>query len=127
VIAVSFVGSFVMLSGILIFIGSIALTKSQRVYENAILKTLGARRYTLAAILLSEYGVLGILAGAIGAGFAVALSYLVCRFVLDIEWGFQPMLYLSGLAITALVVITVGTMASFDVLFKKPLSTLRSQ
>ena len=47
VIAISFVGSFVILSGILILIGSIALTKSQRIYENAILKTLGARRPTL--------------------------------------------------------------------------------
>ena len=37
VIAISFVGSFVLLSGILILIGSVALTKSQRIYENAIL------------------------------------------------------------------------------------------
>ena len=127
VIAVSFVGSFVMLSGILIFIGSIALTKSQRIYENAILKTLGARRMTLAAILFSEYGVLGILAGTIGAGFAVALSYVVSRYLLDIEWSFQPLLYLVGIGVTAAVVVIVGISASFDVLFKKPLSTLRAQ
>ena len=44
VIAVSFVGSFVLLTGIMILIGSVALTKSQRIYENAILKTLGANR-----------------------------------------------------------------------------------
>lgn len=43
VLAISFVGSFVMLTGILILIGSVSLTKSQRIYENAILKTLGAR------------------------------------------------------------------------------------
>jgi predicted lysophospholipase L1 biosynthesis ABC-type transport system permease subunit len=35
VLAISFVGSFVILSGILILIGSIALTKIARVYENA--------------------------------------------------------------------------------------------
>lgn len=127
VIAVSFVGSFVMLSGILIFIGSIALTKSQRIYENAILKTLGARRSTLAAILFSEYGVLGLLAGSIGASFAIALSYIVSRFLLDIEWGFQPLLFLTGIAVTAAIVVIVGVAASFDVLFKKPLSTLRAQ
>ena len=127
VIAVSFVGSFVMLSGILIFIGSIALTKSQRIYENAILKTLGARRLTLATILFSEYGVLGALAGAMGAGFAVALSYVVSRYLLDIEWSLQPTLFLGGIAITAAIVTLVGVAASFDVLFKKPLSTLRSQ
>jgi putative ABC transport system permease protein len=39
VLAISFVGSFVILTGILILIGSIALTKTQRIYENAVLKT----------------------------------------------------------------------------------------
>ena len=127
VIAISFVGGFVILSGILILIGSIALTKSQRIYENAIMKTLGTRRLSLAAILLSEYGVLGILAGVIGAVFAVALSYIVSRYLLEVEWTFDPILFLAGIVITAVVVMTVGAVASFDVLFKKPLSTLRSQ
>lgn len=127
VLAISFVGSFVMLSGVLILIGSVALTKSQRVYENAILKTLGARRRTLAAILLAEYGILGILAGVIGAGFATGLSYSVSTWVFDIEWEASPLLMAAGVAATAAVVMAVGTSVSFDVLFRKPLGTLRSQ
>lgn len=127
VLAISFVGSFVILSGILILIGSIALTKSQRIYENAILKTLGARRLTMASILLTEYGLLGILAGMIGSGFAVFLSWAVSRFVLDIEWVFDPSLAILGVLVTALLVMVVGGLASFDVLFRKPLATLRSQ
>lgn len=127
VLAISFVGSFVILSGMLILMGSIALTKSQRIYENAILKTLGARRPTLAAILLSEYGLLGLLSGVIGAGFAVLLSFAVSRYVLDIEWSFDPVLTATGILATTLLVMIVGAGASFDVLFRKPLSTLRSQ
>ncbi|MCO6509796.1 MAG: ABC transporter permease [Aridibacter famidurans] len=126
VLAISFVGSFVMLSGILILIGSVALTKSQRVYENAILKTLGAKRRTLSLILLAEYGLLGLVAGLIGAGFATALSYAVSVWVFDIEWEFDPVLMAGGVAATALVVMAVGTAVSFDVLFRKPLGTLRS-
>ena len=76
VLAISFVGGFVILSGVLILIGSVALTKSQRVYENAILKTLGAKRPTLLVILLAEYGILGFLAGIIGAVFAAVL--IIC-------------------------------------------------
>lgn len=127
VIAISFVGSFVILSGILILIGSIALTKSQRIYENAVLKTLGARRSTLASILLAEYGIVGLLSGLIGAGFAVLLSWAVSRFVMDISWDFDPILTLTGVAATTVVVMFVGATASFDVLFRKPLQTLRSQ
>lgn len=127
VLAISFVGSFVILSGILILIGSIALTKSQRIYENAILKTLGVSRMTLAAILFGEYGLLGILAGLIGAGFAIVLSWAVSRFVIDVEWEFDPLLMAAGVVLTAMVVVLVGCLTSFDVLFRKPLSTLRSQ
>jgi putative ABC transport system permease protein len=127
VIAISFVGSFVMLSGILILIGSIALTKSQRVYENAILKTLGAGRRVLATILVAEYGLLGLMAGIIGAGFAVLLSWAVSRYLLDIEWIFSPQVPMVGVVVTAALVTAIGVLASFDVLFRKPLATLRSQ
>lgn len=127
VIAISFVGSFVLLSGIMILIGSVALTKSQRIYENAILKTLGANRRTLAAILFAEYGLLGTLAGIIATAFAVGLSYVVCVYLMDIEWAFDPLLVTGGVVITAVLVTLVGVAASFDVLFRKPLATLRSQ
>ncbi|MBA2494833.1 MAG: FtsX-like permease family protein [Acidobacteria bacterium] len=127
VLAISFVGSFVILSGILILIGSISLTKSQRIYENAILKTLGAKRPTLAAILLAEYGLLGFLAGIIGATFATALSFAVSRYIFDIDWEFDYWLILLGILITTVLVMFIGVFASFDVLFRKPLATLRSQ
>ncbi|MBX3289574.1 MAG: ABC transporter permease [Acidobacteria bacterium] len=127
VLAISFVGGFVILSGVLILIGSVALTKSQRVYENAILKTLGAGRAKLAMMLVAEYGLLGMLAGMIGAVFAAVLSFAVSRFILNIEWEFDPVLLAAGTLITALVVLIVGTVSSFDVLFRKPLGTLRSQ
>ncbi|MCW5960038.1 MAG: FtsX-like permease family protein [Pyrinomonadaceae bacterium] len=127
VLAISFVGGFVILSGILILIGSVALTKSQRIYENAVLKTLGAKRATLTAILFTEYGLLGILAGMIGTGFAVLLSWAVSRFVLNIEWEFNAGLTVLGILVTTILVTLIGALASFDVLFRKPLATLRSQ
>jgi len=127
VLAISFVGSFVILSGILILIGSIALTKTQRIYENAILKTLGAKRPTLTAILFAEYGLLGLLSGIIGAGFATLLSFAVSRYLFNIDWEFDPLLTFGGIFVTAAIVMLVGAAASFDVLFRKPLATLRSQ
>ncbi len=127
VLAISFVGGFVILSGILILIGSIGLTKSQRIYENAILKTLGAKRPVLTTILFAEYGILGILAGIIGASFAALLSYAVSRYILNINWEFDFLLLFLGVFITAVLVMIVGALASFDVLFRKPLNTLRSQ
>jgi putative ABC transport system permease protein len=127
VLAISFVGSFVVLAGVLILMGSTALTKSQRIYENAIMKTLGAKRLTLAAILFGEYGLLGALAASIAASFAIVLSWAVSSFVLNIDWEFDPALMITGIIATVAIVITVGCLSSFDVLFRKPLATLRSQ
>jgi putative ABC transport system permease protein len=126
-LGVTFVGGFVLLSGVLILVGSIAMTKYQRVYEAAVLKTLGARRSALLATLLIEYALLGLVAGLIGALAANALSYAVTRYVFEISWAFEPFVSLLGIAATALLVAAVGALSSFDVLTKKPLVTLRSQ
>ena len=125
-LAVSFVGGFVFLCGALILVGSVAMTKFQRVYESAVLRTLGARRRTLVAIILVEYGLLGLVSGAVGAAAANALSYAVARHVLDIEWAFAPAVNLAGVGATLLLVCAVGALSSLDVLTRKPLSILRS-
>jgi predicted lysophospholipase L1 biosynthesis ABC-type transport system permease subunit len=46
---------------------------------------------------------------------------------MNIEWTFQPSLTIIGIVVTAAIVTLVGVAGSFDVLFRKPLATLRSQ
>jgi putative ABC transport system permease protein len=125
-LAVSFIGGFVLLSGVLILVGSIAMTKWQRIYEAAVLKTLGAKRKTLLSIMLAEYGLLGLVAGAVGTLAAIALSYSLSRFVFEIRWSLTPWLYLAGLGATVLLVAAVGALSSFDALTRKPLAVLRA-
>ena len=126
-LAVSFIGGFVFLSGALILVGSIAMTKFQRVYEAAVLKTLGAERRVLLTIMLAEYGLLGLVAGLVGAAAANGLSYAVSRYVFEIDWTFAPLLNLTGVAATVFLVGAVGALSSLDVLTRKPLSILRAQ
>ncbi|HWW77912.1 MAG TPA: FtsX-like permease family protein [Pyrinomonadaceae bacterium] len=126
-LGVSFIGGFVFLSGALILVGSIAMTKFQRVYEAAVLKTLGARRRVLLSIMLAEYGLLGLVAGLVGAAAANGLAYAVSRYVFEIDWTFAPSLNIIGVAATVLLVSAVGALSSLDVLTKKPLSILRAQ
>ncbi len=127
VLAVSFVGSFVILIGILILIGSIALTKSQRVYENAILKTLGANRRILISILLLEYLLLGLLASFLGSIFSILLSYSVTEYVLKINWEIDFLPHLVGTFWMTVIVVLVGILSSFGLIFKKPMNILRLQ
>ncbi|HYB94156.1 MAG TPA: FtsX-like permease family protein [Vicinamibacterales bacterium] len=126
-LAVTVVGTLVVLSGLLILVGAVAMTKFRRVYEAAIFKTLGATRRLIATVLLLEYGLLGLLAGAIGAGGAIGLTWAVSRYALDIP--FTPLLGLSGFGViaTAVIVALIGVASSWEVLQKKPLATLRAE
>jgi putative ABC transport system permease protein len=126
-LAVTFVGGFVLLSGVLILVGSIAMTKFHRLYEAAILKTLGAKKKLIVYIILVEYGVLGLLAGLVGSAAAVALTWAVSKYGLEITWRFVPSVNLLGVAATLLLVAAVGVLSSWDVMIKKPLGILRSE
>jgi len=126
-LAVSIVGAVALGSGALILIGAVAMTKFQRVYEAAILRTLGASTRLLATMLALEYSALGLIAGVIGAAGALALSWAVCRYVFDIEWAPAPILLTLGAVVTAALVGIIGVVASVDVLRRKPLATLRAE
>lgn len=126
-LAVSFVGGFVFLTGVLILAGSIAMTKFQRIYETAVLKTLGAKRRMILTMLIIEYGILGSVAGLIGSLAATGLSYAMCKWVFEIPWEATPLVYVSGVAATLTLVLAVGAISSFDVLTRKPLAILRGE
>ena len=86
-LAISIVGGIALTSGVLILTGAVAMTKFQRVYEAAILRTLGASTRLLATMLALEYSALGLLAGLVGAAGAMALSWAACRFVFRSSGG----------------------------------------
>jgi putative ABC transport system permease protein len=126
-LAVTVVGSLVVLSGLLILIGAVAMTKFRRIYEAAIFKTLGATRRMIASVLLLEYGVLGALAGTIGSLGAIALTWGISRFALEIPWSPLPLISVAGIVISSVLVAIVGVTASWEVLQRKPLATLRAE
>jgi predicted lysophospholipase L1 biosynthesis ABC-type transport system permease subunit len=78
-------------------------------------------------MLLLEYGVLGSLAGLVGSLGAVALTWGVSRYALDIPWRLFAGEHIGGVALTAILVGGIGVVSSLDVLRNKPLSTLRAE
>jgi putative ABC transport system permease protein len=126
-LGVTVVGALVLASGALILIGAVSMTKFRRVYEAAILKTLGASSRLIAAMLLLEYGVLGAIAGTVGSLGAIVLSWAIATYALDLPWAPTPVLTAIGVVLTTLFVAAVGVLSSLDVLRHKPLATLRAE
>jgi putative ABC transport system permease protein len=126
-LGVTVVGVVTMVGGVLILIGAVAMTKFQRLYDTAIYRTLGASTRRVAAMVAVEYGLLGLLAGALGAAGAFVLSWALAEFLFDITWRPAPIMLTAGALVTAIAVSAVGLVASADVLLKKPLATLRRE
>jgi putative ABC transport system permease protein len=123
---ISVVGGVALASGLLILIGAVAMTKFQRLRDVALLKTLGASSRVIAALLVIEYGLLGIVAGAVGAVGASILSWVVSTRVLDIQWRLEPLTLAAAILLTAAIVGIAGVLSSVDVLRRKPLAVLRT-
>lgn len=126
-LAISAVGGLALFSGVLIVVGSVAMTRFQRLYESAILKTLGAPPRTITAMVALEYLGLGALGGLVGALGALALSWAVSHYLFDMPWRPAPGTVLLGIVFTSLLVGAVGILASLDVVRKRPLGVLRAE
>ena len=126
-LAISVIGAITVFMGGLILIGSVAMTKFQRLYEAAIFKTLGANSRTIAMMLVIEYGGLGILAGIVGSIGAVVLTWSLSRYLLEIAWYPALAQNLGGVMGTAIAVGAIGVLSSLDVLRRRPLATLRAE
>jgi putative ABC transport system permease protein len=123
-----FVAAFAILAGAVILASSVAGTRFRRVREVAILKTVGATRWRVAAIFSVEFLILGGVAGLMGSllasGFsALALSVLFREAAF--RWDAAP--NLAAVALTALLAVAAGWLASARILGRKPLEVLRGE
>jgi putative ABC transport system permease protein len=126
-LAITAVGGLALFSGVLIVVGSVAMTRFQRLYESAILKTLGATPRTITAMVAFEYVGLGALGGVVGALGAMALSWALSRYLLDTVWHPAPGTLAVGVLLTSVLVGLVGVATSLDVVRRKPLGVLRAE
>jgi putative ABC transport system permease protein len=126
-LAVTIVGVFVLVTGLTILAGSIAVTRYLRLYESAVLKALGATTRTVLKIAAVEFSLLGMLAGAVGSVLAIGLAWAVCRYVLDLPWHYEPAVTVVGTCAAAAVVALIGSISSANAALRKPLPVLRSE
>ncbi len=122
---VDFMSTFAILSGLIILSGAVASTKFRRLKEAAILKTLGAKKRAVAAILGYEYATLGAIAAVVGVTLSVALSWAVMEYAVKSPWQFRPGPLALALIISIILTTLTGVLSSLDVLRNKPSLTLR--
>jgi putative ABC transport system permease protein len=123
--AVQSVFLFTLMAGLVVLIAAVQASREERRYESAMLRTLGARRSTVLKGLLSEFAMLGVLAGALAATGASIAGMYIARKVLQIPWQLDPWVWFYGLVGGGLLVCLAGWLATRSVVNQPPVITLR--
>jgi putative ABC transport system permease protein len=124
---ISFMAFFSILTGIIVLIGSVRNSKYQRIRENVLLRTLGAKSKQILRITALEYLYLGVLGSGIGILLSLISSQLLALFIF--ETPFVPSLipFVVVFPGITLLVLLIGLSNSRQVLNSPPLQVLRKE
>lgn len=123
--AVEFVFLFTLASGLMVLYAAIAATRDERIFEAAILRTLGASRRQLLLGQFAEFAGIGLLAGLVAALGASAMGYVLSVKVFHLPYALNPWLWLIGVAAGGLGVAFAGLLGTRSILGQPPLAVIR--
>jgi putative ABC transport system permease protein len=124
-LAVQYVFLFTLAAGIMVLLAAIQATRDERMFESAVLRTLGARRSVVLQGVAAEFAALGLLAGTLAAVGAATIGYLIATRLFQLDFTPGIALWVGGLVAGALVVGVSGTLAVRSVINHSPVATLR--
>ena len=126
IIIINSIAFITLLSGVIVLAGILDVSKKDKLYEIAILKTLGASPKKISFLWLYEYLIIGLMASLISLLIGCSISFILLYFVFNIDFYINY----STLIVLSFIVPTLITIFSFSKMFKlilsKPLQVLRS-
>lgn len=124
---IRFMALFSVLSGLIVLLGAVIVSKYQRIKESVLLRTLGASRRQILWITGLEYLFLGGLSAFTGILLSIIAGWSLAKFSFKSEFtlNWAP-LVLVFLGITAITVL-IGLINSREILSKSPLEVLRQE
>jgi len=122
---IRFMAGFSIVTGIVVLIAAVLISKYQRLQESVLLRTLGASRKQIFAITALEYFFLGALAAITGILLAIAGSWALAHYTF--ETPFDPPLtpVLILFVLVCLLTVVTGLANSRGLLSRSPLEVLR--
>lgn len=124
---IRFMAGFSIITGIVVLISSVLVSKYQRLQESVLLRTLGGSRKQILVITALEYFFLGALAAATGILLALGASWALAEYTFETPFHPEvlPVLILFGLV--CLLTIVIGLVNSRGILNRSPLEVLRAE
>ena len=124
---IRFMAAFSIVTGLIVLIASVLISKYQRIQESVLLRTLGASRKQIFIITALEYFFLGALAAATGLLISIGGSWALAKYSFKTTFTPQISPILILFAAVSLLTVLIGIMNSRAVLNKPPLEILRKE
>lgn len=124
---IRFMAAFSIVTGLIILIASILISKYQRIRESVLLRTLGASRKQILAITALEYFFLGALAAGAGIMLSLIASWGLARFSFETSFTPEVLPVLGLFVLISLLTVAIGLFNIRGILNKPPLEILRNE
>jgi putative ABC transport system permease protein len=106
--AIEIIFIFIMAAGALILSSSLSATLAARMYENAVIRTLGASSKQLRRCLLVELLVVALLSALIAIGIAEISTLILYKYIFDISYSLHLFIWSSVLLVAMLLIGGLG-------------------
>jgi putative ABC transport system permease protein len=116
-----------LFTGFVVLIGAAAAGERARIYEAAILKTLGATRGKILASFALRSALMGAAAGVVAVIAGGLSGWAVMTFVMDSPYRFEPISALGIVTAGVLATLLAGLAFALRPLSVRPARTLRAQ
>lgn len=125
--AAAYAAGATLITGLVVLIGAAAAGERARVYEAAVLKTLGATRGRILASFALRSLILGAAAGMVAIVAGGLAGWAVMTYVMDVRFAFEPVSALAIVAGGALATLLAGLGFALRPLNARPAQVLRAQ
>ncbi|MFN3937990.1 MAG: ABC transporter permease [Gemmobacter sp.] len=116
-----------LLTGFMVLIGAAAAGERARVFEAAVLKTLGATRGRILASFALRSALMGAAAGAVAIAAGGLAGWAVMRFVMQTTFAFEPVSAIAIVLGGVIAVLAAGLGFALRPLSSRPAQVLRAQ
>ncbi|MGQ0579730.1 MAG: ABC transporter permease [Betaproteobacteria bacterium] len=124
--AIEFVFLFSLAAGLLVLYAAVSSTHDERVFDAAVMRTLGAASAQMRSVQLAEFLLIGALAGLLAAVGASAVGFVLAKQVLNVPYSINAWIWLAGLAAGAVGVAIAGLLGTAKVLRTPPMEVFRA-
>jgi putative ABC transport system permease protein len=125
--AITWAAAATLVTGIVVLIGAAAAGQGARVFESAVLKTLGAVRGQVLAYLALRSAMLGATAGVVAIAAGGLAGWAVTFFVMETDYRFEPVSAVAIVLGGALATLLAGLGFAWRPLASRPARVLRGR